>query len=40
MNSLMPIFGVRVTVMFHLMFVHIMILVRCGLLSGHLLEKS
>ena len=32
-------FGVRVSVMFHLMFVHIL-LVRFGLLSGHLLGNS
>ena len=33
------VFGVRVSVTFHLMCVHI-ILVRYGLLSGHLLGKS
>ena len=32
-------FGVRVSVMFHFIFVHIL-LVRFGLLSGHLLGNS
>ena len=38
-GSLLPGFGVRVSVTFHLMFVHI-ILVRVVLPSGHLLGKS
>ena len=40
-GSLLPVFSVRVSVMFHLtyMYVHI-ILVRFGLLSGHLLGNS
>ena len=33
-------FGVRVSVMFHLMFVNYILLVRFGLLSGHLLGNS
>ena len=33
-------FGIRVSVTFHLMFVHIILLFRFGLLSGHLLEKK
>ena len=33
-------FGVRVSVMFHFMFVHKILLVQFGLLSGHLLRNS
>ena len=33
-------FGVRVSVMFQFMFVHYILLVQFGLLSGHLLENS
>ena len=36
---LLPVFGVRVSVMFHLTCVHI-IIVRFRLLSGHLLGKA
>ena len=36
---MLPVVGVRVSVTFHLMFVHI-ILVRSRLLSGHLFGKS
>ena len=38
-GSLLPVFGVKVSMTFHLLFVNI-ILVRFGLLSGHLLGKS
>ena len=38
-GSLLPVFGVRVSGTFHLMCVHI-ILVRFGLLGGHILGKS
>ena len=38
-GSLLPVFGVRVLVKFHLICVHI-ILVRFRLLSGHLLGNS
>ena len=38
-GSLLPVFGARVLVTFHLKCVHI-ILVRFGLLSGHLLGNS
>ena len=38
-GSLLPVFGVRLSAMFHLTYVHI-ILVRFGLLSGHLLGNS
>ena len=38
-GSLLPVFGVRVSVTITLMFVHI-ISVRFWLLRGHLLEKS
>ena len=37
-GSLLPVFGVRVSVTFHLTCVHI--LVRFGLLSGHFLGNS
>ena len=37
--SLFPVFAVRVSVTFHLTCIHI-ILVRFGLLSGHLLGNS
>ena len=33
-------FGVRVSVMFHFMFFHYILLVQFGLLSGHLLGNS
>ena len=33
-------FGFRVSVMFHFMFVHYILLVQFGLLSGHLLGNS
>ena len=38
-GSLLPVFGVRASVTFHLTCAHI-ILVRFRLLSGHLLENS
>ena len=38
-GSLLPVFGVRVSVTFHLTYVHI-ILNRFGLLSGHLFGNS
>ena len=38
-GPLLQVFVVRVSVTFHLMFVHYT-LIRFGLLSGHLLEKS
>ena len=39
MVSLLPVFGVRVSVTFHLIW-SILFLVRSGLLSGHLLGES
>ena len=38
-DSLLPVFGVRVSVTFHFTCIHI-ILVRFGLLSGHYLGNS
>ena len=41
LTVLLPGFGVRVSMTFHLMFVHIFLVrVRFGSLSGHLLGKS